>query len=74
MPKKTITLEEFARDAGIKLITCDPKEWGGSIGYMSADFPNMSTCGFKTEKSALRHWVKDTFGEKAGKALIRLLA
>jgi len=68
-----MTLEEFAKLSGVKLIDCE-KGWGGGIGYTTADSPNCSVCGFRTERAALNSWMKDTFGEQAAKALKLLFA
>lgn len=67
-----MTLEQFAKKAGVKLITCG-SEWGGTIGYQTVDFPNSSVCGFRTENAAYKHWLQSMFGNKAGKAVISLL-
>lgn len=72
MPTK-VTLESFAQDAGVTLIECD-SSWGGRIGYKEADHPNMSTCGFRTPNSAYKHWLEGTFGQKTGKAVLKLIA
>lgn len=67
-----MTLEEFAKKAGVKLILCGPG-YGGKYGYITEDCPNSSVNGFRTEKSALKQWAKDTFGNKTAKALFSLL-
>ena len=67
-----MTLEQFAINAGVKLVSCD-KSWGGTIGYQCDDSPNSTVCGFKTEKAAYKHWLQDIFRNKAGKAVIKLL-
>jgi len=66
--KLITTVEELAKLAGVTLIDCDP-EWGGRVGYKMADFPNMSICGFRTEKAALDSWMNGAFGEQTTKAL-----
>lgn len=67
-----MTLEQFAKHAGVKIIACD-KEWGGVIGYKSSDYPDTAYCGFRTVQAAYKHWLASTFGGRAGKAVISLL-
>ena len=67
-----MTLEEFARASGVRVISCDPS-CGGSYAYMTDDNPNTTVCGFRTERAALRRWAEDAFGAGAGRALIILL-
>jgi hypothetical protein len=68
----TMTLEEFAKDAGVSIIDCG-EGWGGRLGYTEIDFPNCSTCGFKTEKAAYKSWLEDKFGKQTAKAILKLL-
>ena len=56
-----MTLEEFAKLAGVSVFKCDP-EWGGSIGYNSKDYPN-----------SRKSWLEDTFGPTTAKAVLALL-
>jgi hypothetical protein len=67
-----MTLEEFAKDAGVKIVDCG-KGWGGKIGYKEDEFPNHTTCGFKTEKAAYKSWFEDRFGKQTAKAILKLL-
>ncbi len=67
-----MSLEKFAKDAGVELVPCD-KAWGGSIGYKMKDNPNVTYCGFRTEKSAYKHWLSSTFGEHTSKAILKLI-
>ena len=68
-----MTLEQFAKKAGISLVPCDPKQWGGGIAYECKDTPNVRTCGFRTERAAYRHWLTDAFGQRTAKAVLSLL-
>ena len=67
-----MTLEEFAKRAGVKIISCDPS-WGGRFGYKTDDSQNCSVCGFRSERSALKGWLRDAFGAKTAKAVTKLL-
>lgn len=67
-----MTLEEFAKKAGVTLIECSP-DWGGRVGYKTKDSPNSSVCGYRTAQSAYRGWLKGEFGEQASKAILKLL-
>ena len=67
-----MTLEEFAKLAGMEIVVCD-KECGGTVGYTTTEYPNCTIAGFRTEKAALKSWLKETFGDRAGKAVIKLL-
>ena len=66
------TLKQFAEDAGVIVIPCGPG-WGGKYGYKTRDCPGVTFNGYKTKQDAYRTWASDTFGEKAGEALTRLL-
>lgn len=68
-----MSLEEFAKQAGVALVDCGPG-WGGRIGYRTRDYPNTTVCGFRSESSAYKEWARATFGENTAKALIKLLA
>ena len=67
-----MTLEEFAKAAGVKLVDCG-EGWGGRIGYQTADHPNCTTCGYRTNQAAYKGWLKDTFGNRTAKAVTKLL-
>ena len=67
-----MTLEEFAKQAGMTLIECEP-EWGGRVGYKTKDHPNSSVCGYRTAKSAYKGWLNSEFGENNAKAILKLL-
>ncbi len=65
-------LKEFAILAGVTTVRCD-KGWGGTWAYKTIDNPNCTHCGFRSEAAAYKGWAKNTFGETASKALIKLL-
>ena len=67
-----MTLTQFAKLSGIKIVECG-KEWGGKYGYIYIDHPNITNCGYKTHKEAYMSWLTDTFGEAPAKALMQLL-
>ena len=67
-----MTLEEFAKDAGVYIVDCG-EGWGGRIGYKEKEYPNCTTCGFRTEKSAYKSWFNDRFGYDTAKAILKLL-
>jgi hypothetical protein len=67
-----MTLEEFAKAAGVSIAPCHP-EWGGKIAYTEKDHPHSRVCGFRTEAAAYKHWAETTFGPRTYKALKKLL-
>lgn len=67
-----MTLEEFAKSAGVRLEECGP-EWGGRIAYRIPDSPNCAWCGYRTEQAAYKAWLVGTFGEHTAKAVMKLL-
>ena len=67
-----MTLEEFAKVSGVRVVSCDPS-WGGTYAYTTDDNPNATVCGFRTERAALRRWADDSFGDAAGRAVMALL-
>lgn len=67
-----MNLTQFAKNAGVELIECDP-EWGGRIGYKEKDHQNCTVCGFRTEQAAYKSWIKSKFGEHTAKAVMKLL-
>jgi hypothetical protein len=67
-----MTLKEFAENAGVTVFRCD-KEWGGTWGYKTPDYPNSSICGYRNEAELHKAWAEDTFGKAAFKALSKLL-
>lgn len=73
MPDKgqEMTLKDFAEAAGVTVFRCN-KEWGGTWAYKTADRPNSSVCGYRSEAALYRGWAEDTFGKHAFKALAKL--
>lgn len=67
-----MTLEEFAKRAGVTVHSCDP-EWGGKFGYKTTEHPNCRFNGYRSEKAAIDGWLKDKFGNDTAKALLALL-
>lgn len=66
-------LAKFAKASGVKIVTCDKTQWGGSIAYTEKDYPWSKISGFKSESAAYKHWVESTFGRHAGRAVLKLL-
>jgi len=67
-----MTLEEFAKQAGVVLVDCG-SNWGGRIGYRTKDSPNCTFCGHRTEAAAYKSWLKGKFGDHTAKAVLKLL-
>lgn len=67
------TLKDFAKLAGVTVLRCG-KEWGGTWAYKTADSPDSTIAGYRTEEALYRAWAEDTFGKAATKALAKLLA
>lgn len=65
-----MTLKEFAAKCGVTTARCDPI-YGGTWAYHTD--PHSRFCGYETEEDALKAWLKDEFGSKAGKAVQKLL-
>ena len=65
-------IEDFAKEAGVTIHRCD-KTWGGTYGYSTKDNPSINWNGYKSEAALYKRWAKYTFGEHAGKALLKLL-
>lgn len=68
----SMTLEQFAKKAGVSFRECEP-DWGGRVAYTTKGDPRYTVAGFRTEKAALKHWMESTFGKDAAKALSSLL-
>jgi len=69
-----MNLEKFAKDAGcIVILNPDSYGWGGKLQYHTIDCPNSHYCGYRTEASAYKGWLKNTFGERTSKAVLKLL-
>jgi len=67
-----MTLTQFAKLSGIRIVECG-KDWGGKYGYIYADRPNITNCGYNTHKEAYKAWLIDSFGDAPAKALLKLL-
>ncbi len=67
-----MNLEEFAKKAGVIITECD-KSWGGTVAYKLNDHPNCTYAGFKTVERAYKHWIENSFGKTASKAILSLL-
>lgn len=67
-----MTLADFAKQCGVTIVDCGPN-WGGRIGYKEKDYPNSTTCGFRTEGAAYKRWMSDTFGPSTSKTILKLL-
>lgn len=68
-----MTLIEFAKLSGCVVDNKAGEGWVGKWRYTTADHPFSSYCGYRTETSAYKAWLNDTFGEVASKALLKLL-
>lgn len=66
-----MTLEEFAQAAGVTIVICIEDE--GKFGYREADHPNITYSGFNTATESYKAWLKDTFGDRVGKTVTKLL-
>ena len=67
-------LEDFAKRAGcVVSLNPEPEGWGGKWQYHAKDYPQITYAGFRTEKSAYKTFIEDTFGKREGKEIIRLL-
>lgn len=69
--RKSMTLEEFAKKAGVILVEC--KSNGGKLAYTTVDYPNFSVVGFRTANGAYTNWLESTFGKQTSKAVLSLL-
>lgn len=68
-----MTLDKFAKKAGVVIVPCDPKQWGGGIAYKEKSHPSIVVCGFKSKDAAYKHWLENAFGEGPARAVIELL-
>lgn len=66
-----MTLEEFAKEAGVKVVPSTYQE--GGFDYQEADAPNTTITGFSSKDMAYRFWLIDTFGKTTGYAVLKLL-
>lgn len=67
-----MTLEQFAKLAGVTVIDCDEDKWGGAFGYKERG-SNSSVCGCESPDDCYRSWLERSFGEDASKALASIL-
>ena len=67
-----MTLEEFAKDAGVVTFDCG-EGWGGKWGYYMTEFPNVHFCGYRTEQSTYKGWLQEQFGDTLSKSVLKLL-
>lgn len=67
-----VHIKKIFDDAGCKLERCS-QDFGGSFAYTTADNPNCKVCGYKTADAAIEEWFFDTFGKKAGMAVLSML-
>lgn len=67
-----MTLEEFAKDAGVEVFECEPG-WGGKWGYKELNYRNVTVCGCKTKTACYKDWLACKFGERTAAAIIKLL-
>lgn len=69
-----MTLEQFCDLAGcVVSVNPDPAGWGGEYRYHHRVNPNCFFCGWRTEKSARKEFLVQTFGTHAAKAVMKLL-
>ena len=67
-------LEDFAKRAGcVVSLNPEPEGWGGKWQYHAKDYPQITYAGFRTDKSAYKAFIEETFGEREGKEIISLL-
>jgi hypothetical protein len=69
-----MTLEEFAKLAGVIVIECDAAQWGGGFGYTTKQYPSGRVCGCESPETAYRCWAESAFGDEAAKVLETLLS
>ena len=67
-----MNLKQFAKQAGVSIVECDPA-YGGTVAYKCSDAPNTTYCGYQTEDAAYKGWMKGAFGEQTAKAILSLL-
>lgn len=70
-----MSLEQFCLLAGCVVSeNPQPEGWGGRYMYTLKDSPGSFYCGYRTPKSAMKAFLRDTFGELPSKAIERLIA
>jgi hypothetical protein len=67
-----MTLEEFAKKCGVTIVDCG-RGWTGKYGFKEIDWPNCTTCGFRTESAAYKRWLIEKFGPTTAKVVLKLL-
>ena len=67
-------LSKFAKKCGVRIVRCKSSEWGGSYGYVADDAPDCHYLGYENKQAAYLRWMEDSFGPRAGKALMELLS
>lgn len=69
---KADMLKGFAHRAGVRLVKMKLAD-GGPIGYTEKDAPFCVVGGFRTADAAYTHWLQNTFGQFAARAVLNLL-
>lgn len=67
-----MTIEDFAKKAGVVIVSCEP-HWGGKFGWKSSIDSNVTNCGFKTEQAAYKNWFYDKFGKECANLVVKLM-
>ena len=65
-------IEYFAKKCGCVIVDCG-SGWGGRIGYQHSDDPHCTCAGYRTRMSAYKAFLRDTFGDRPMKAIVKLL-
>lgn len=68
-----MNLKEFATLVGVTVERCD-SSWGGTWAYKTADNPNCTWKGYRSEDTLYKAWGEETFGKQTFKALSKLLS
>lgn len=66
-----MTLEEFAREAGVKVVPSMDDE--GGFDYQEEDAPNTTITGFGSIAAAYSFWLTETFGNRTAGVIRKLL-
>jgi hypothetical protein len=67
-----MTLEEFAKDAGVEVFECGPG-WDGKYGYKEKDWEGCRVNGFRTPLACYKNWLECKVGKQTAKAILKLL-
>lgn len=62
-------LVTFAKINGVVFKKCGPG-WGGPIGFSTADAPNCTVCGYKSQAAAAEGWLLSLGLSPAGVACL----